>query len=321
MGSSVILPAMGQPKEGADPSFVSASQPTAVSFITKDLPPPSAIYLQRDDVLHVLVMNSFAGLQLAVNGRFLLPAGTTLGQPLQPDAPRVAAAQITTPLLIPFTQTFLPTSDRSQNFFALTLTEGFLLGLRVLALGVGPKRGQTFVHVSIARGPVVTPFTTQTIMADYLVDNIGLGWPGGRIIQSTEGPGWMRSVAVANPAAGADFLTFVPNGARWRVVGAHMILTTSATVANRVSRSRFNDGANDYFDGPPNQVIPASQTASITWTPSPTSAGANVPDVMVDLSDTIIATGGDGVGTSTENIQAGDQYSAIDLRVEEWIEQ
>lgn len=321
MGSSVILPVAGQPIEGPDPGFTSASQPSAVQFLTTSLPPPAPVYLTRDDQLHLVAYNSFPGAVINVNARILLPAGTTLGQPLQPDTPKAQQQVISVPQVVPLSFAFAPDTTRSANKFLIPLHECFLLGIQCFQQAATAKRGQTFVYLELLRGPNVAGVGVQTLFADYLPGGIALGWPGGQIRSSIESPGWVHEVAVANPAAGADFTTSVPTSARWQILSARMLLTTSATVANRIPHANISDGVNLGHSGPPNAVIPASSTnVNIEWTAAITAQGTNVPDVMVSLAPDIIAMTGWSIFSSTANLQAGDQYSSIVLEVMEWVE-
>lgn len=300
MGSSVILPAPGQPKEGPDPDFVSASQALLTTWTLKGVEPPSPIYVTRDDTLVMEVWNSLANLQVTCSYRFL-------------DA---LTGQVIVGPLIAF-----PGATRALQNFSTTLGEGFLLAVQVGHPNVGPRRGQTFVVVALERGFPNSSFGSTTLIADYLTENVPLGWPGARQESSIEGPGFIRNIVVANPAAGADIVNTVPANARWRPIAFQYALTTSATVATRTSQVVLADNlGNAFFQNTQGATQAASLTVVYNWSTLTNITPVVLGQTLNTFPPGVFLEAGWQINTVTNAIQAGDQYSGIRLQVEEWIE-
>ncbi len=305
MGSSPGLPTAGQPGPMKPGEFVSASQPSLVSFNFERIAPPSPLYIARDDVIRLRAWSGAAGVSIGPAYRFLLADPRGAGKP---------------PTLVPGTQVFALGSTRALQDFTVTLGEGFLLSVAVqVALGT-PSRGQVFCSLGILRSAAAGSGIYQMLLADYVVGSNPIGWPGGRIIDPREGPGVVRSSTLANPAAGADWTFTVPTNARWRVQSVKGILTTSAAVANRVPRILLNDGASNVYIGTPNQSVPAGSNPFVSGAPITATAAANVTDVLVPLPPTMYLEPGYTISSSTVGIQGADQWSGLVINVEEWID-
>lgn len=300
MGSSVILPSPGQPTEGPDAGFTSASQALLTTWNIKGVTPPSPVYVTRDDVLVIEVWNSLPGLQITTSYRFL-------------DA---LTGQVLVGPFIAF-----PTAARGLQNFSTTLGEGFLLAVQVGHPNVGPRRGQTFVTVALERGFPNSAFGSTTLIADYLTENVPLGWPGARQASSIEGPGFIRNIIPANPAAGADIVNTVPTNARWRPIAFQYALTTSAAVGNRTSEVLLADNlGNAFFQNTQSPAQAASTAVVYNWSNLTNITAVVLGQTLNALPPGVFLEPGWQINTVTNGILAGDQYSGIRLCVEEWIE-
>lgn len=126
------------------------------------------------------------------------------------------------------------------------------------------------------------------------------------------------SEQVANPAAGAEWSVTVPTGSVWRVRSIYSQLVTSATVANRLTSVVMKDAAGNIFF---QSFLTGAQTAGGTWTivfsvnaPNTTLGSFNnselfIPDVVLPEGAVVIS--------KSSGLQAGDQYSAISLLIEQ----
>lgn len=145
--------------------------------------------------------------------------------------------------------------------------------------------------------------------------DIGLPIPWGIVpAERTRVP-----VDVANPAAGADWSVRTPGGKLWMVLGFRATLATSAVVANRQLRVSITDGAVERANC---QAITATITANLTATlggyrgavpggaGSALVGGVGLPDWPLDAGWTF--------GVVTVGLDAGDQWSAIRLVVEQY---
>ncbi len=323
MGSSVILPVAGQPKQGADPAFKSAAIPNVVTFGLDRVGPPSPLYIQRDDVLVVEFISS-TGDTLVINGRILLAPNPRGGQPDAPGSPDPSQTAQSSNLIIPINGALAFTSGpfRTQKTLAIPLTEGYLLSLGFVGSNTA-QRGISFVRAWLNRGPlnISTPNTVTMLLADYVSNTAPVGWPAGRILFPTEGPGNLYKVSLANPAAGADFAFSVPLGARWRWVSLAAVLTASATVGNRIVHGVVQDvGGNTVFNASQVTAQTAGQAITYSFAPGLTSQNINDGAALVTLPGGLWLQGGAQIKSSTTGILAGDQWSAINAIVEEWLD-
>jgi hypothetical protein len=132
--------------------------------------------------------------------------------------------------------------------------------------------------------------------------------------------GKIKLITGTDPAAGAEIIETVPAGRRWRVLSVGATLVTNGTVANRRVQWVVDDGANEYF----RVVVGSNQTASLTirytlsaWTSGHTlrlSAMADGPFLGAYLP------AGHRLRTITDTIDAGDNWGAPIMLVEEFLE-
>lgn len=123
-------------------------------------------------------------------------------------------------------------------------------------------------------------------------------------------------VPTAGPAAGAEISHTVPAGKIWRLLSARYELVTDATVSNRRTSLVIDDGATVIHRHVSNQVQAASLTYEYDWGVGRIEAAVrsgHVGDPLVPLN----LPAGYRIRTITENLQAGDDYSAAFLLVEE----
>jgi hypothetical protein len=130
--------------------------------------------------------------------------------------------------------------------------------------------------------------------------------------------GVFKLYSCADPAAGAEISCTVPAGKIWRVVSLRVALVTSSGVANRFPSITVDDGTTVFY-----QIIsPTAHTASLTWTynfsavPSAASAG-NTVGLLPAPQGTLLGAGYRILSVTTA-IQAGDNYGAPVVFVEEW---
>jgi len=324
MGSSVILPPPGQPAKGPDPSFKQQPGPQVVTFNFDKVGPPSPLYVQRDDALFI---EAFGILDVVtIRTRLLLSQFPQGGQPdvhgpvYGPGAPFPLTGGIIQRIDTPLVLTGAGVSGGTAR---IDLTEGFLLSVGVLANNA-LQRGQTFVRGSICRAPFQilagAPFTT--LFADYVTQQAPIGWPNGRTLYSTEGPGELVGVLPANPGAGVDFSIAVPAQRRYRPISLTAKLVTSATVANRFVHATVQDGGGDIFSNATQATAQtATQTVTYTFGPGLTSQIINDGVAVITLPSNLTLLAGWTIQSLTTGIQAGDQWSLISLAVERWLDQ
>jgi hypothetical protein len=126
---------------------------------------------------------------------------------------------------------------------------------------------------------------------------------------------WRRSYrtqSVVAPAAGADWAWTIPAGEYWELVSVYAKLVTSAAVANRFPSLIVGDGVVTFA----RSAATGSQVASLTgfqlWVPGVTPASQN--NINRGPLPTTYLGEGESIGSQTDNIDVGDQWSAIYLR-------
>jgi len=242
------------------------------------------------------------------------------GQPSDGGVGKTPGKVITQGIIEPITQTFILTAAVPSGTRVVQLAEGYLLSLGCSAQ-LANVRGQTFARAVLVRPTGLAASETLPLFADYVSLFGGSGYPIGRFLGASEGPGWIHSIQVANPAAGADWTFTLPPQQRLRVDSFNAVFTASAAVANRLVQVIVDDGVNTVWTDDLPAAITASQVinVSVTQTSIPTGAVTTVLHAVIPPG--VILPGNWRLRTSTAAIQAADQWSAIWLNVEEWVDQ
>jgi hypothetical protein len=271
-----------------------------VKFLTRAVQPPSTVYITNRDALQVSAASSQAGEALVVSWRVLKADG------------HVAFSQFTMPI----------SSDRALNLHKENLPEGFLLSLSCKA-AVATTRGQTFARIFLTTSGLGGGQPAAMLMSDYVTTAMAPGFPNGRILAPSEGPGNLRVVPVANPAFGQDWNLTVPTNARWRFVYARATLNTDASAAQRFVQFDISSTANLFYivngDDPAGGPGPNSGgnfSAAAINRPHIASSGQSMFQVPPDL----YMLAGGIMQTATINIGPGDTWVNIGVLIEEWLD-
>lgn len=273
-------------------------RPDPVQFARALIGPPAAVYVSRDDVLYVRSRNSVAGLVVTVAGRFQRADGD----------------------VIPFSETHTPNADRSVAIESIALSEGFLRSAVCFISSGTARRGQTWIELGVLRGVAGAGAVRQVLTKDYVTPGEAIGWPGGPIRSSVEGPGMLLSVAGTDPAAGVEIVETVPADARWRFIGATFQLVAGVAVANRQVHLVFDDGANVLFRTVAASVQTAGQTHNYNAGAHGVTAAVVAGEQFLPTSSELLLFQAWRLRTATDALQAADDYGAPRLLVEEWIE-
>lgn len=223
-------------------------------------------------------------------------------------------------VVVPFNFTFPMPAGSARAGKAFSLGEGYLLSVSTITNAAG-FTGQTFVELFISRGNfTVAPLTSnvQMLAAQYATQNQPAAWPGGRMITSLEGPGFLTTLNPANPAAGADIsVVFAGSNVQARVHSVVATFTASAAVANRVPT--FFIGGNPALAVPATTAITAGQVKqfSIYEGAQPYTDG-NGNFVLSMPQNSLAQATLFHLTSNTVGIQAGDQWSAVKIYEEQW---
>ena len=212
-----------------------------------------------------------------------------------------------------------PNTDRSSARSEFRVGAGLLVGVGVAATAGSPKRGQTFFCLFLSRDAAAPNNLMVPLTADYVVSGVALGWPGAPLRSSVEGPGIIRQFTGTDPAAGAEIVEVVPTGARWRLLGMRFRLITDANVGLRSVRMAIDDGVNIIVQSGPNATQAENDSGNYHVSRSTVSPN-NAADRFINMAADIFMMAGFRIRTTTGGIQAGDNFIAPQMLVEEWIE-
>lgn len=294
----------GQPQPYQPGEYAPIAPPNLVTFALQRVGPPSPIYIQRDDVIGITAVSIQNGEVLNVNGRFLRASDG---------------------VIVPFTYSFSMGNSFNVRQFTFALGEGYLLALNCNTTQA-QRRGQTFVSCSLMRGKIVLSPSQglfQILFQDYCHQNTFTGWPGGMIGDALSGVGAPNSYGGSNPGAGADFTVLAPSSSVFyfaSVLYVQATLTTSATVANRLVNLQIAGLTQQHFGAI--SAIAASATVTLTWAAGASAYTDALGNQHMPLTSVVQCSGSPGTAfanSTTTNLQAGDQWSAITVGVIEYV--
>lgn len=267
-------------------------------LLTHHIKPDAAFYVQSNDRLACVVHSSVASLTVRFSGYWLSANGEV----------RQYAVDVN------------PTSDRAATSQTQVFGEGFLLSCITSLVSGNANRGECYVRARIQRNTGAPVLPIVRLLAGYLTDDYSPSFPFGKIESPLEGPGALRSITGTNPAAGAEISETVPTGARWHVISFHALLTSDATVVTRRIRFFLDDGTNNYY----NVTAPTAHSFSTAWLYTWANTGMSSGNVSQEQLHTLPVdnrlAAGHRLRTVTVNLQAGDDWGAPQLYVEEWLE-
>lgn len=218
-----------------------------------------------------------------------------------------------------YSHDIVPTSDRVVTSLTRSFQEGFLLSCIATIVSGNANRGQCYVRARVQSGEGAAAIPLHRVLAGYATDDFSPSFPYGIVEGPLEGAGMIRSVAGTNPAAGVEVSETVPTGARWRILSLTCQLVNDATVGNRQVFLIIDDGTTTLA------IVGflANQTANATDLYSWSNWGASNALSALGINFPLPAfplMAGWRIRTSTGTFQAGDNWGAPALMVEEWLE-
>ena len=131
--------------------------------------------------------------------------------------------------------------------------------------------------------------------------------------------GRIRSITGTDPAADTEILEAVSPRRRWRLLSLNFSLVTDANVADRYVYLYIKDPTNLLVALAPVNTQAADLTYTYYFTNLPAAEIKIVTNIYRPLPPLTLPAGYT-IGTITSSRQAGDNYSAPQLLVEEWID-
>lgn len=276
-------------------------RPDPIELARALVPPPTPLYIGRDDLLYIRARNAVAALTLTLTGRFLNPRGDVL----------------------PFNFPLAPAADRSAVLDTFSLGEGSLLSAGVFIASGTARRGQLFVEIGILRGIEAAAGVVQVLVKDYLTTGELLAFPGGAVRASVEGPGVLRSVAGTDPGVGVEITETVPTDARWRLLSMRFSLVTSGDAGLRRVHLVVDDGVTTLVELAAADTQTISLTRNYNCAPDGFARVAQDSEIYIPLPQELMLLQGFRLRTSTTAFDTAapeDNFGAPQLLVEEWIE-
>jgi hypothetical protein len=290
------VPAEAPPAPPEEFPFVTL--PPQVSFLSQQVPPPGWLYITPDDSLTIRAWTALTGVTLAFDARVLFPDG------------RIGS----------YWDRYALTGGVAENSFEIRLAEGFLLSLWIRPTTTVPVGG-CWVQCILQRGGGAAATQVQLIAAGYATTRAGLAWPYPRYQNPVEGPGRLRRIKGTDPGPGNIIMEYVPSGTRWKLISLFCTFTTSATAGNRAVYLYFLDSLGLWLAVPPGVLQPASSVAYYTWSIGVQNyAPAVALYYAMPLPADLYLQAGADIMVAASGMQAGDDFSAPQLLVEEWVE-
>jgi len=307
-----------------DPNFKSTSLPAITRFKWTDVDPPSPLYVLRDDVLLLQAIpgQGVGNDTVNFNYRFLRVPEVQGGQPSDLALPGGGRGVVDYGIIDTGVDILNTTTNGVVVSKTRTLGEGFLLSLAASG-STAPQRGDMFARAVLIRGGGTFGNSAQLLFADYVTAFQAAGWPGGRALNSAEGPGALRALLVGNPAAGVDWSMIVPSATRRKVYSFSATFTASAAAATRNINLIVDDGAGAHIMWQDDVLVgvTATQVVTVNGTQTNVPTGIIATELFVVIPPGLTMAQAWRLRMSTANIQAGDQWSAIALLVEDLVDQ
>jgi hypothetical protein len=293
-----LTPSGGEPN--TPPSDPPPSQiqtaPNLVSFDPKQTVPSQPIYLQRNDFIGFLFVTNQVAAVARIRYRWLTPQG------------EIKEGELDTPPFGGTVSVNVPLYEGWLLSFVASVTSGFAPGFFC------------FLQVALFRSAPTAPQAPASalIWQGYLGFNAGNGYPGTPSKEIIDGAGTIRSITGGTPAAGADISEVVPTLRRWTLLSFRAALTTSATVANRTPAIFTDDGVNILFAVHTNVAQVASTTNTYYAAPGNQFFNDGLSGFLLPFPTVTQLKSGFHIKTSTNGIQAGDQWTAPQYEILEW---
>jgi hypothetical protein len=209
----------------------------------------------------------------------------------------------------------------TQDQFTFALGEGFLLSATFApgtAIPLDP--GAVFFTLILERNAPDGSTFGWVLISDYMSGYHYPTWPFGRQVFSQEGPGRLRSITGTTPAAGAEISETVPTNVRWNLIAFRAKLTTSAVAATRKPDLTIDDGVTILAQSGSNAAIVAINNATSTWCNSGYAGAINAAGDNMGPLPQIFLRGAYRIRTTTTALDVGDQWTAPQYLVQEWVD-
>jgi hypothetical protein len=202
----------------------------------------------------------------------------------------------------------------------LGLAPGYVLSVSAEVDSTNVQRGQCFVKIDLVRGLSGALTTLGTLIQGYVASFVGRAYPGSLLEQPSDGNGHIRAVSGPAPAPGHDISFVPPIVGQFRLLSFRAFFQASAVAATRAVYLYLQDqGGTTWFTAPAANTQSASQGFGYNFTIGVTDLNTlAIGEVGVPIPSYRLVNGGT-FNTLTGGLQAGDQWGAPTVIIEEWI--
>lgn len=252
-----------------------------------------------EDNLRLLSYNSAPGVALRVNARTLSPGGKVV----------VSSWKHT------------PNTDRTLAQDDFTLSGTTILNLVVLVSAGTPRLGQTFVILQLIRGTGTAALVLGVLLQGEVATSQPLGFPGSPIASTSDGGGFQRAIIGTQPAPGVDWIETVPTNARWQLLSCQATIVTAAGGVDRWPGIYHVIGGSQYVASAQTKTTAASSSQSCWWEAGmPLETGFGFVGSVAGIPTPFMLLAGNQFRAITANLQPGDQWTAPNYMVREWLD-
>lgn len=147
----------------------------------------------------------------------------------------------------------------------------------------------------------------------------GISWPTNYSTDARPNGARHQVKSITAPAAGAEFTTTVDSQEVWQIIGLSFRFVAAAAAASRRVHVIFEEGSNDIVHcfSSVDQIISENKF----YTCAPYGAVPDETDgenILIPIPPGHIIGGGGKVKSKTTAINAGDQFSSINLIIDRW---
>jgi hypothetical protein len=278
--------------------FALQSAVPEVTYDFDDAEPPWECYLGVNDRLLLQNWASVVGVVVTFNVLLLRPDNQ----------------------VVPFKYTMVSVADFNEHNIVVQVAEGYILSA---SMTIGTQLGNrqyVWGCMSLARAPFTDQDAYRTLCQGSLNKFTGMSFPAMPPTRFVDGAGNLSSYTQNNPAAGADFIYSVPGNVRQRLQSLSCTFTASAVAGNRLVNFIIDDGATVVANIPTGITVVASGMNVFTLGDSLLQTAAfNGASTAASPSNLLLRAGW-RIRSSTGGILAGDQWSGIQLAMQDWIE-
>lgn len=217
----------------------------------------------------------------------------------------------------PFKFAHTTNADRSINE---TVHDIVALPISLQVFGPVPtKRGELYVKVTLR----ILDTQVAILAAGYITtDMLTLTWPPKTLEHSVSGIGNTRSITGTDPAVNTEISETVPTNAVWKLKSLRFTLVAAAVAVDRTVQVIIDDGTNILWTNRVHDVQQNAETRQYNFAKDLEFHATE--DATGDLHSplpSLILKAGYRIRTVTTNRDAGDNYSAPQLQVEEFLEE